>query len=100
MFQSNSLGGFRPFYLINNFYFGIMEVIDLKGELEIISMLHHYGITVGGIQFLGDCVDIVINERYLNSKVLSHLAEHQVYRLQSFDDGFGGGFRIRLRRPA
>lgn len=75
-----------------------MEVIDLKGELEIISMLHHYGITVGGIQFLGDCVDVVINERYLNSKVLSHLAEHHVYRLQSFDDGFGGGFRIRLRR--
>lgn len=76
-----------------------MEVIDLKRELDVVDILHHYGITVGGIDFVGDCVDVVVNERYLNSKVLSHLSEHHVYRLQSFDDGYGGGFRIRLRRP-
>lgn len=75
-----------------------MEKIDLTTELSLINMLRLHGVDVSGVDFVGDCVDVVVSERYLSDVVLRHLTSHFGFRLQSFDDGRGGGFRIRLRR--
>lgn len=75
-----------------------MEKMDLTTELSLINMLRLHDVEVSGIEFVGDFVDIVVSERFLSYIVLRHLVSNFNFRLESFDDGRGGAFRIRLRR--
>lgn len=75
-----------------------MEKIDLVTEISLINMLRLHGVDVSGIEFVGDCVDVIICDRYITDIVLRHLTSHFRFRLQSFPSEGGGGFRIRLKR--
>lgn len=74
--------------------------ICLREELGAISLLHQHGVHVDGLQFVGDYVDIVISERYLNSQVLNHLSGIYKFRLQSFALDDYPCFRLRIDKES
>lgn len=74
--------------------------ISLREELGAIALLHQYGIDVSGVEFVGDYIDIIISQRYLNSRVLKHLAGIYQFRLQSFAFEDCSYFRLRIDKES